>query len=143
MISSSFHHHHHLLSIFLSFFLLLCPSLSLSRSSFFSFLSATQWRRKPCPSNPLRESGCRVSKTEGKLQIWRARIVQKICLLKLRQEDLPFKAPSRRFAFSSSVKKMCLLKLRQEDLPFKALSRRFACTFGWKSVSECCSVKKT
>ena len=37
--------------------------------------------------------------------------MKKICLLKFRQEDLPFKAPSRRFA---------LKKLRQEHFPFKA-----------------------
>ena len=71
--------------------------------------------------------------------------MKKICLLKLREEDLPLKgegklqfccpavvsqllfiAPSRRFAFQSSVKKICLLKRREKDLPFKAPCRRFA-----------------
>ena len=34
----------------------------------------------------------------------------------------PFVAPSRRFAFQSSVKKICLSKFRQEDLLFEAAS---------------------
>ena len=52
----------------------------------------------------------------------------------LRKEDLPFKAPSRRFAVESFVKKICFLKLCQEDLPFKAPSRRFA----FSSVQKIC-----
>ena len=64
------YHHHHLIisssssssssSLSLFFFLLpfSSPSLFLSRSSFSSIFSAPQWRRKSCPSNPLRESGC-------------------------------------------------------------------------------------
>ena len=73
IISSSSHHHHLLLlslslsssflfspslSLSLSSSFLFSPSLSLSRSSFSSIFSAPQWRRKSCPSNPLRESGC-------------------------------------------------------------------------------------
>ena len=64
-------------------------------------------------SNPLRRSGPQVSKTEGKLRFWRAR-------------NCPAAVKSRRFVFLSSVKKICLVKLRQEDLPCKAPSRRFA-----------------
>ena len=39
----------------------------------------------------------------------------RICLLKLRQEDLPFKAPSRRFAFEAPSRRFAL-KFRQKDI---------------------------
>ena len=119
IISSSSHHHPIIissssssflsLSLFLSFSFLFF--LSLSRSSFFFIFSAPQWRRKSCCSSPLRRSGLQVSKTDGKLQFWRPRIVP----------QLPFKAPSIKFHQEDLP-----LKLREDDLPFKAPSRRFA-----------------
>ena len=57
--------------------------------------------------------------------------MKKICLLKLREEDLPFKAPL--FVF----KQVCVC----QGVCARGYHKLSACTFGWKSASECCSVK--
>ena len=49
-----------------------------------------------------------------------------VCEDKEEEEEEEDEASSRRFAFLSSVKKIYLLKLRQEDFPFKAPSKRLS-----------------
>ena len=61
----------------------------------------------------------------GSVQL--GKYIKKICLLELRQKDLPLKLRQKKICFLKfRQKKICFLKFRQEDLLSKASSRRFA-----------------